>query len=137
MGHGPISHQTRLRSREAVPLSSPLPQVSSNELHIRIHAINKLYTDDTGRFPVQARSGNQYIMVAYHCNRNAILACLLKTRKDTHRLQDHSTITGRLRDCSIKVNLQILDNEASAEQRRQTTEDWKCDYQLVPPSFNL
>ena len=57
--------------------SSPipqLPQVRSNELHLQVTSISKLYTDDTGRFPVHARSGNQYIMIAYHCNANLILA---------------------------------------------------------------
>ena len=47
--------------------SSPepkLPQVCSNELHIHVTPISKLYTDDTGRFPIHARRGNQYIMIA-------------------------------------------------------------------------
>ena len=34
------------------------PQVRSNELYLQVTPISKLYTDDTGRFPVQARSGN-------------------------------------------------------------------------------
>ena len=45
------------------------------ELHIRVHHIGRMYTDDTGRFPVRARSGNRFIMIAYHCDTNTILAC--------------------------------------------------------------
>ena len=37
-----------------------------NELYVRVLHKNILYTDDTGRFPIRARSGNQYVMVAYH-----------------------------------------------------------------------
>ena len=54
-----------------------------------MHTVNisKLYTDDTGRFPIKARSGYQYIMVVYHCNSNAILVAPFKTHKDKHRLE--------------------------------------------------
>ena len=50
--------------------SSPdqqLPQILSNELYLKVTPISKLYTYDTGRFLVHARSGNPYIMIAYHC----------------------------------------------------------------------
>jgi len=63
-----------------------------NELHIRVQPLSKLYTDDTGRFPVRSRSGNQYIMIAYHCNSNAILAEAFKTRADKHRLIAYNNI---------------------------------------------
>ena len=51
------------------PVQQP-PQVRSNELYLQVTPISKLYTDDTGRFPVHARSGNKYIMIAYHCESN-------------------------------------------------------------------
>ena len=38
---------------------APLPTTSSRELHTHALHISKLYTDDTGRFPIKARSGNQ------------------------------------------------------------------------------
>ena len=47
----------------------------SKDLNIQVRNISKLYTDDTGRFPVRACSGNQYVMIAYHCDLNVILAC--------------------------------------------------------------
>ena len=46
---------------------------------------SKLYTDDTGRFPVTARAGNQYVMIAYHSS-NLILAQPFANRKDQHRI---------------------------------------------------
>ena len=49
------------------------PEEPSRELHIHVRHISRLYMDDTGRFPVRSRSGNQYIMVAYHCDANVIL----------------------------------------------------------------
>ena len=56
------------------PQEQALPQVRSNKLHIHVNPLSKLYTEDTGRFPIHACSGNQYIMIAYHCDANLILA---------------------------------------------------------------
>ena len=117
--------------------SSPvpkIPQVPSNELHIQVTPISKLYTDDTGRFPVHARSGNQYIMISYHCGVNLILAEPFASRKDTHRLLEYEKIMQRLSDNKLIVDLQILDNEASAEYKRAIQKKWNANYQLVPPN---
>ena len=110
-----------------------LPQVKSNELHVFVTPISKLYTDDTGRFPVHARSGNRYIMIAYHCDTNLILAEPFPSRKDAHRLLAYNKIMQRLADNKLFVNLQIIDNEASEEYNRIIKNKWNAKYQLVPP----
>ena len=92
-----------------------LPQVKSNELHVFVTPISKLYTDDTGRFPLLARSGNIYIVIAYHCDTNLILAEPFPSRKYAHRLLAYNKIMQRLTDNKLCVNLQILDKEASEE----------------------
>ena len=76
--------------------------------------MSKLYTDDTGKLAVCSRSGNQYIMVAYHCDSNNISAVPFTSKKDQHRLEAYDEIMQRLSDRGMIVNLQILDNEASA-----------------------
>ena len=48
------------------------------ELHTHIEHISKLYTEDTGRSLIRSRSGNQYLMIAYHCDSNAILVAPFK-----------------------------------------------------------
>ena len=53
---------------DTAPKESHLPTTSSRELHMHIVHISKLYTDDTGRFPIKARSGKRYLTVAYHCD---------------------------------------------------------------------
>ena len=72
---------------DTYPEKSLLLSTTPRELHMHTVHISKLYTDDTGRLPIRARSGNQYLMVAYHCDSNAILVAPLKTRKDKHRLE--------------------------------------------------
>ncbi|KAL7538829.1 hypothetical protein ACHAWF_008258, partial [Thalassiosira exigua] len=108
----------------------------TNELHVKVVHVSRLYTDDTGRFPVRSRSGNQYIMVAYHCNANVILACPFKTRKDKHRLVAYNAIMERLAEKKLAVDLQILDNEASEAYRDLITKTWKHKFQLVPPNMH-
>ena len=87
-----------------------LPQVKSNKLHVFVTPISKLYTDNTGRFLVHARSGNRYIMITYHCDANLILAEPFPSRKDTHRLLAYNKIMQQLTNNKLCVNLQILDN---------------------------
>ena len=59
---------------------------SVNELNIRVIHKSKLYTDDTGRFPVKSRAGNQCIMIGYHSS-NLILAQPFVSRKDKHTVR--------------------------------------------------
>ena len=117
MGHlvqkrqGVRSTKTKLTGKS--PQEQKLPQVRSNELHIHVTPISKLYTDDTGCFPIHAYSGNQYIMIAYHCDSNLILAEPFSSRKDAHQLLAYNKIMQRLTNNNLSVDLQILDNEAS------------------------
>jgi hypothetical protein len=54
-------------SMARLPLAPLLPlEDDLKEIVIQVYPISKLYLDDTGRFPVCASSGNQYVMIAYH-----------------------------------------------------------------------
>jgi hypothetical protein len=95
-----------------------------------------LYTDDTGRFPIKARSGNQYIMIAYHADGNVILQQPFKTKSDAHRLAAYNIIMTRLAAKGLSVDLQIMDNEASAAFKQAITFAWRAKFQLVPPDMH-
>jgi hypothetical protein len=112
------------------------PELPSNEVHIRVIPISKLYTDDTGRFPVKARSGNQYVMIAYRANGNLILQQAFKTRSDEHPIAAYNSIMMRLAARGLSVNLQILDNEASAAYKQAIMFTWQSKFQLVPPEMH-
>ncbi len=102
--------------------ASPQPSESpSSEVYITVYPISKLYTDDTGRFPVKARSGNQYVMIAYHADGNIILQQAFKNRSDTHRIAAYNVLMTRLAARGLSVKLQILDNEASAAYKHAIT----------------
>ena len=138
MGHL-VQKQQGVRSTIPNPptTSSPDEQITrihSNELFIQVTPIIKLYTYDTGHFPIHACSGNQCIMIAYHCNANLIITEPFTSRKDKHRLLAYDKLMQRLHDNKLTVDLQILDNEASAEYKRAIKEKWNANYQLVPPN---
>jgi hypothetical protein len=109
------------------------PELTSNEVHIHVVPISKLYTDDTGCFPIKARSGNQYVMIAYHANGNLILQQAFQTRSDKHRIAAYNSIMTRFAACGLSVDLQILDNEASSAYKQAITFTWQSKFQLVPP----
>ena len=102
---------------ESPDIKEPAPgNESVNELHVNIIHQSKLYTDDTGWFPTRARSGNQYIMVAYHSS-NVILVEPFASRKNKHRLAPYNIIMQRLKDKNLPVDLQTLDSEFSKEYK--------------------
>ena len=142
VAESPVSSRTRSKTAPPtinLPRVEPapdLPAEKSGELHIRVAHISRIYTDDTGRFPVRSRSGNQYVMIAYHCDSNAILAAPFKSRKDIHRLAAYDSIMRRLKARGFDVDLHILDNEASKAYKDLITEKWKVKFQLVPPNMH-
>ena len=50
-----------------------------------------LYSDLTGRFPVQSSSGHKYILVAYNFDSNSIHVRHLKSRHDNDTIQTFTT----------------------------------------------
>jgi hypothetical protein len=50
------------------PSRKPTKLPLTNKLNIADIPLSKLYTDITGRLPIQACSSNQYIPIAYHSN---------------------------------------------------------------------
>jgi len=72
-------------SPSIAPSTAPSP-TPSQELHISVQPISTLYTDDIGHFPTRSRSGNQYIMITYHCDSNAILVKPFKSHHYRHHI---------------------------------------------------
>ena len=63
---------------------------TKNEVHIYETTISKLYTDDCVRFPIKSRSGKNYIMIAYHCDTNAILQAYFSTISEQNQIADYN-----------------------------------------------
>jgi hypothetical protein len=129
-------HPTPL-SPMTLPTTAPSPEgVPSNEVFIKVYPISRLYTDDTGRFPIRACSGNQYIMIAFHADGNLILQQAFKSKSDRHRIAAYNDIITRLAARGLSVDRQILNNKASAEYKEAITFKWNAKFQLVPPDMH-
>jgi hypothetical protein len=100
------------------------PQVC-NKVHIFDVALETLYTDDCGQFPVQSFSGNQYIKCAYLVGANAILIEQFQTKSNAHRISAHNRILERLKAAGMQVDLQIMDNEVTKAYLDNITGKWE------------
>ena len=112
------------------------PPLKKKELHIWYQPISKPYTDDCERFPIQSRSGNEYIIIAYHCDSKTILQSSFFNRKYKHRIRACNSIMQRLADRGHHVDVQILDNKVSTDFKKTIVEYWCATYQLVPPNLH-
>ena len=89
-------------------------QQKTKEIHIWDQPIRKLYTDDCGRFPIRSRSGNEYIMIAYHCDSNTIIQAPFFNRSEKHRIRAYNSIMQKLADRGHHVDMQILNSELTS-----------------------
>ena len=122
------------KSQEQSNTDDILPNQKTKEIHIWDQPISKLYTDDCGRFPIRSISGNEYNIIAYHCDSNTILQAPFVNRKDKHTIRAYNSIMKKLADRGYNVYIQILDNEVSAEFKKTIKKDWGATYKLVPPN---
>ena len=88
--------------------------------------------DLTGHFPHCSSRGNNYILVAYHYDSNAILGEPLKNRQAATIPQAWKLIHQKLSRAAESQNTWILDNEASQDLKYSMVKS-KTNYQLVPP----
>jgi hypothetical protein len=75
-------------------------------------------------------------MIAFHADGNLILQQAFKSKSDRHQIAAYNAIMTRLAARGLLVDLQILDNEASAEYKEAITFKWNAKFQLVPPDMH-
>jgi hypothetical protein len=141
-GHLTQKHQNVWLTKPKLTLLAPLavlpPPVAtpSNLVFIITKPLSKLFTNDTGRFPVRARSGNQYVMIAFNANGNLILQQAFKSKSDRHRIAAYNTIMTCLAARGLSVDLKILNNKASSAYKEDITFKWNTTFQLVPTDMH-
>jgi hypothetical protein len=141
MGHLAQQRQnvrsTKPKSTLPASLAVPPPPVAthSNQVFVVTKLLSKLFTNDTGRLPVRARSGNQYVMIAFHANGNLILQQTLKSKSNCHPIAAYNTIMMHLAAQGLSVDLQIWDNAASSAYQKAITFKWNAAFQLIHLTF--
>jgi hypothetical protein len=92
----------------------------------------KIYTDQTGRFPVVSSKGNKYIMILYDYDSNAILAQPIKDRTSPELLRALQVVEQELVARGLKPILMKLNNEASKLLKTYLYQQ-NITFKLVPP----
>jgi hypothetical protein len=136
MGHMNQRRQN-MRSTSKAPIEKQPP--SDTELGTKTHHVyavvvdqGQLYTDLTGKFPVQSSKGNSYVMLCYIYDYNYIKVVPTKSRSASEWVKAYDTIHQELTVKGLKPKLQTLDNEALAPLKNFFTVK-NIAYQLVPP----
>ena len=78
-----------------------------------VKEIGKIYTDQTGAFPVLSSRGHRYIFILYHYDTNAILTEPLKNRTANEIHRAHANLVQYLQQRGYSPTMHWLDNEAS------------------------
>ena len=94
----------------------------------------KMYSDQTGRFPVRSYNVMQYIMVIFESKiSNNIFVEPMRNRQAAEMVAAHQRAVDRIHNAGIRLKIHILDNEISAEFKEAIKAN-DMTYQLVPPN---
>ena len=92
----------------------------------------QIHSDQTGKFVVASSAGNNYVLVVYDYDSNAILVEPMRSRTGPCILAAYQTVHARLVTAGLRPQLQRLDNECSSALKTFLRAE-AVDFQLVPP----
>eukprot|EP00956_Cyclotella_meneghiniana_P036650 scaffold128493_cov64-Cyclotella_meneghiniana.AAC.1 len=133
-------NQTRKNVRSTKPKpfktanTSQLEGKKVQDVHTQVYEVREtVFTDQTGQFPTQSRSGNKYIMVMVDIDSSGILVEPLKSRKDAELHRAYTSLMTRLNRAGIFPKKHVLDNEISQARKDYVRDQYKMTVELVPP----
>jgi hypothetical protein len=92
-----------------------------------------MFTDQTGKIPIQYLCGNKYIMVMVEIDSNTILVEPIKNCKDAKMIWAYNALLLQLKQAGIVPKKHVLDNEVSENMKNHIHDTCKLDIELVPP----
>ncbi len=101
-------------------------------LHLEDAATQKIWTNQTGKFPKKSRKGNQYIMVLTESDSDVILVEAMKNQSSGEMIRAFQKLIDHLHAAEIAPKHHILDNECS-DEFKDTIKSNNMTYQLAPP----
>ena len=94
---------------------------------------SKAYVDLTGRFPHMSSRGNQYLVVMYDYDTNAIVFEPIKTRQSKEIYNAFKNCERKISRNNVTPKIFVLDNEAAADLKLGIIKN-NQSYELVPPN---
>jgi hypothetical protein len=77
----------------------------------------KIYTNQTGKFPVLSSRGNKYLFVLYDYDSNAIMAEPIKSPTQGELTRAYKKLFDQLEKQGLRPQVQLLDNECSQSMK--------------------
>ena len=116
--------------------TSDSPNIKTNNVMYTLLSSKdgKGYMDLTERFPYRSASGNEYIMIAYNYDANAILAHPVKNQEAKSLADAWEILNKKFEECGVKPHTYVLDNECS-QMLKDAFQKHNCDFQKVPPDM--
>ena len=124
-----VEEEERDAAKEPPPVESA---IHVREYDLQDEMDRKIFTDQTGKFPVTSYRGMRYVMVLYETTTSNILVEAMRDRSSREMLRAYQTLIDRLHEKNIHPKQHILDNECSTELK-EAIKNNKMTYQLVPP----
>ncbi|KAL7490093.1 hypothetical protein ACHAW6_016101 [Cyclotella cf. meneghiniana] len=132
------------QARKNVRSTKPKPFITTSstqlrgkkvqDIHTQVYEVrDTVFTDQTGQFPTQARSGNKYIMVMVDIDSSGILVEPIKSRKDAELHRAYTSLMTRLNRAGIFPKKHVLDNEVSQAMKDFVRDKYNMTVELVPP----
>ena len=84
----------------------------TQDYYANIEDLQKIYTDQTGRFPTTSSQGSKYCFMVYSFDANAVLVEPIKNRTANELLGAHAKLVQHLIAKGYKPNMHYLDNKA-------------------------
>lgn len=109
-------------------------QPDSRQLKIMVKVMEPeqmVATDQMGKFPVEASSGAQYIIVLSKSDGNLILVATMNNQTEGEMIRAYTSLMKRLHAARIRPKHKVLDNEASDEYKDAIKAN-EMTYELVP-----
>ena len=127
-----------IRSTKAKPFEEPdttkLRGKKKKDVYLKVYDMKeKVYSDQTGRFPKTSMQGNKYIMVMVEVDSNVILVEPMKSRHDDEMKRAYKHLMLRLKRAGITPRKHVMDNEVSKSMKNMIRDEYKMELELVPP----
>ncbi|KAL7531195.1 hypothetical protein ACHAXR_003897, partial [Thalassiosira sp. AJA248-18] len=142
MGHMD-QRKVGIRSTRATPTQDSMTPVPQSPLNDRTHHVymsitdieGKLYSDQTGRFPITSNRGNCYVIIFYAVDGNYIKSYPIKSRHRSQLLKAYDDVYAFLRIRGYRPQLHKLDNETSHDVESFITEQ-QAKVQYTPADMH-
>ncbi|KAL7502326.1 hypothetical protein ACHAXN_000445, partial [Cyclotella atomus] len=140
----PKGHMNQMRKNVRSTKAKPQPFEESNtttlrnkkvqDVYVKTYDVrDTIYSDQTGKYPTQSKSGNNYIMVMVDIDSNAILVEPMKSRKDHEMIRAYDALVKRILRAGVTPKKHMLDNEISENMKEHIRDKYKFTLELVPP----